>query len=131
MTITANGPQFNINKEDVNLLRKLNFVDFKKEGKSATICLTEENPNEVKYENGCVGAIDLQCEVGLRLRRFPEDCSPYEAKSLLYLLEISKAKFEEFLCSEDGRYTRDCFEKDRQIDSRCKYDRFSLHYSSD
>ena len=129
MFLGANGPEFDINKKDVLILRKIGFVDFKQKGRSARICLTEKDPNLIKLKNGNSIKIDGQCESGLRLRHFPDNCCPFDTKDLRYILRISKKRFEEFL-SVRWVYTNDCFKGDRHIDSRCKYDRFSLHYYS-
>jgi hypothetical protein len=130
--LNANGPIFNLNKKDVDLLIEKNRLNF--EGNSATgknlsgrICLTEKDPNCSK-SNGTFIKRDSFCESGYILIRHPENCCPFEAKNLFYTLKISKKRFEEFLFSDSVAYTHDCFNGERHFDSRCKYDRFAVHY---
>jgi len=127
MSLGADGPDFSINKKDVWILRKIGFIDFKDNGISVRISLTEKDPNSFKLTSGVIIKRDPFAELGHRVRRYPENCCPFDTRPLYYILRISKKKFEEFLSSNE-RYTNGCFDEHRHLDSRCKYDRFSLHY---
>lgn len=124
----ANGPEFNINKKDVLTLERIGFIDLIKKGINARISLTDHDPNQLKCRNGVILKKDSFCISGYRISRFPEDCCPFDAEQLFYVLRISKKSFDEFLTSNPV-YTHDVFDGERHVDSRCKYDRFSLHYT--
>jgi hypothetical protein len=129
--LSANGPFFKLFREDIDLLLNKNKVDLEGDSyiKKGRIILKKKDPNYREYPNGGITKIDYLCESGLRLRRFPENCCPFETSHLV-VLEISKKKLNEILSSNNEIY-KGSFENNKILVSRCKYDRFVLSISSD
>ena len=118
----ADGPYFNLLEKDVEKLSQKGFLNFVNENLAARILLVEHDPNQKCLPNGAMSAHDLECNEGIRIRRFPEDICPssFHGK-LYYVLRMQKSLFRNLV--EKAKNSTD---RIGYLHPRCKYDRFAL-----
>ena len=115
------GPDFGLENSDLEILAKFGKISsFRTHDKiSGEIILTDENPNEFKYSNGCTGLKDGFSSATYFITRKPK-IIPDNYKGIIhYKLKIQRERF-----FEDVKRL-----KNREIEliaERCMYDRFHI-----
>ena len=114
--VFSHGPTINLNEREMNLLKARGYGDFYFADINGILRISIVNIFGRKNLQG------KMCEPGVNVRRYPENISSYDYKGKqLWVIRLSKQKFEEFLHSESENGIKN-------LDSRCKYDRIHIGY---
>jgi len=118
----GDGPYFKLNSEDVKILRENKSIEIINKNLTARISLTEHDPNLIIFPNGGISSHDMECNDGIRIRRYPEHVFPYDFKGKqYYILRIQKDLFNKLVEKSENSVDNMSY-----LHPRCKYDRFFL-----